>query len=42
VSRFEGLDNAQAFGRSEGRFGQALSATGAVAQAPSGWPGVAG
>ena len=41
VSRFQGLENAQAFGRTEGRFGQGLAATGTVAQAQSGWPGVA-
>ena len=42
ASRFEGLENEQAFGRGTGRFGEALVATGAVAEATSGWSGVLG
>jgi hypothetical protein len=42
TARFAGLDDSKAFQTTEGRFGQALAATGAFAEARSGWTGVEG
>jgi hypothetical protein len=42
TSRFAGLDDPAAFVGVAGRFGQALAATGAFAEARSGWTGVEG
>lgn len=42
AGRLAGLDDPQAFRGGEGRFGQALATTGALAEARSGWTGVEG
>jgi hypothetical protein len=42
AGRLKGLENSQAFQAAAGRFGRALAATGAFAEARSGWAGVQG